>query len=1168
MKRYIHCKALAMHCRAICMINRLQKSAGKPILIMKLTAVILLVATLQVSASTYAQKVSLHQTNSNLKSVLSVIRKQTGYYFIFNKAVLQKARPVTINVNDQDLKEVLNSIFKDQNLSYEIKEKVIIITNAGSIPADRPINHSEKAPPVNIRGKVSDPKGLPLIGASVRIKGATKGTVTDAGGNFALAGIESDAVLLISYSGFVTQEIPVNGRTEFSVMLKDDIQSLSDVVVVGYGTQSKRAVTGSVTSVNYDKFKDRSFSNVTQALAGQLPGVNISQSQGAPGASPVVRIRGTSSITAGTNPLYVIDGLPVENFNLNLINPQDISSVEVLKDASSAAIYGSRGANGVIIITTKLGKPGTTNVNASYEFGVQTVNRKIDMMNAPQFVQYYIDAHNNAWIAAGGKASDPNSVRGSAYKIPEDFTSNPGQFGQGTDWQDVMFNTALSHNAQVSVSGGSDKTQFLVSGAYLDQDAVLDQNYYKRLALRVNLKHQISEKFTIGANISLTSIYDRTDGTQGKADVVSLGVTSDPIFPVYNENGNLGFRDPNSALYRFTQYSDLQLWNPYSLTREIQKQNKTYNTLATGYLEYKIIDGLKFRTSINANLTNSRYNSYQNALQKYGYSSAGPAIADNNTTSVLNWLSENTVTYDKQFDKHKITALVGYTAQHQRDEYAAVAGSNFPNDLVPTLNAGTITGGTTIASEWALLSYLGRINYSYEDKYFLTGTLRRDGSSRFGENNKYGYFPSASAGWLISDEDFMKDKVKWVSSLKLRASYGIAGNNQIPNYGAIGLLSASNYTYGSTVVNGLSVNNISNRDLKWEKTTQYNAGIDMAMFNSRLNLTLDAYYSVTKDLLLNVPVPDITGFSNQLTNIGKMRNQGLEIGISSKNLIHAFTWTTDFNFSVNRNKVLQLGPNNAPLNYTDFSVAVRTEVGQPVSNYYGYVFDGVYQNQAQINGSPHDPTTTPGDPIVRDVNGDGKITADDRTNIGNYQPKFISGITNTFGYKGIEFSFLLQGSYGGKIANQLVRYSGLWNGGRNAYADAFNYWRSEADPGDGTHFKPTVEPKGLQNQFSSYWIEDGSFLRVKNIRLSYALPKSAFAKMSSIKGVRVYVNAENVFLFSKYTNYDPENTTYAATTYSPTATTVSTIPTGAFLGVDYGSYPVPRIVTFGIKADF
>ncbi len=1129
---------------------------------MKITGVILLAVTLQVSAAGYAQKVSIHQRNSDLKTVLNTIRKQTGYYFIYNKAIIQQAKPVTIDVTDRNLEDVLREVLQGQRLDYEIKDKVIVITSAKAAEHTSPA-----APPVDISGRITDSKGLALIGASVRVKGGAKGAITDANGHFTISGIDNDAILIISYAGYTTQEVAVAGQLQLNINLKDDVKGLTDVVVVGYGTQSKRAVTGAVTSVSSDKFRDRSFSNVTQALAGQLPGVNISQAQGAPGSSPIVRIRGTSSITAGTNPLYVVDGLPVENFNLNLINPQDIASVEVLKDASSAAIYGSRGANGVIIITTKLGKPGETHINASYEFGIQQVNRRVKMMDAQQFVQYYIDAHNNAWVAAGGNASDPNSVRGPAYKIPEDFTSNPGQFGKGTDWQDVMFRTAPSHNAQVSMSGGTDKTQFLLSAAYLDQDAVLDQNYYKRLALRANLKHAISDKFTVGANLAFTTIFDRTDGVLGKADVVSLGLTNDPIFPIYNENGNLGFRDPKSVWYRFTQYSDLQLWHPYGLTREVDKQNKTFNTLATGYAEYNIIPGLKFRSSVNANLTNGRYNSYQNALQKYGYSSAGPAVAESNSTYSLNWLTENTLTYDTHFGEHGLTALIGYTAQQQRDEYAQVLASNFPNDLVHTINAGTVTGGTSLASQWSLISYLARVNYNYRNKYFLTGTIRRDGSSRFGENNKYGYFPSASAGWLISEEPFM-EHLPWVSNLKLRLSYGIAGNNQIPNYGAIALLTASNYTFGGNVSNGLNVSSIENQRLRWEKTTQYNAGLDMGLFNNRLGISVDAYYSVTKDLLLNVPVPDITGFSTQLTNIGRLRNQGLELNISSKNVTGAFTWTTDLNFSLNRNKVLQLGPNNAPLNYSDFSVNVRTEVGQPISNYYGYIFDGVYKNQAQIDASPHDPTTTPGDPIVRDVNGDKKITADDRTNIGNYQPKFIGGLTNTFSFKGIEFSFLLQGSYGGKIANQLIRYSGLWNGGRNAYADAYNYWRSESDPGDGKHFKPTVEPKGLQNQFSSYWVEDGSYLRVKNIRLSYTLPQSLFRAVPGLKTVRAYVNAENVFLFTKYTNYDPENTTYAATNYALSPAAATAFPTGAFLGVDYGSYPVPRIITFGIKADF
>jgi TonB-dependent starch-binding outer membrane protein SusC len=1031
-----------------------------------------------------------------------------------------------------------------------------------------------------IKGRVlGATDGDALIGVNIKIKGLKGGTSTNATGNFTLSVPIADNVILeVSYLGYKTQEIVIGDRSELEIRMVADSRSLNEVVVVGYGTQSRRAVTGSVASVSYDNFKDRSVSNVTQALAGQLAGVNISQSQGAPGQSPNIRIRGTSSITAGTNPLYVVDGMPIENFNLNNINPQDIASVEVLKDASSAAIYGSRGSNGVVIVTTKLGKPGKTAISANYEYGVQTVTRKIDLMDAQQFAQYYVDAHNNAYLAnvPGANVNDPNSVRTTLYKIPEDFT-NPtlrAQLGTGTDWQDVMFRAAPSHNAQVSFSGGTEKTQFLFSGAYLDQDAVLDNNFYKRLTIRSNIKQTVSDKLTVGLNLGLTGLYDRTDGTEGKSDVVSLALQSDPIFPVYNENGNLGFKDPKSTWYRFASYSDLQLWHPYSLTREVKKLNKSFNTLGTAFAEYKIIDGLKFRTSINANLFNTRYEFFWNKDQKFGYSSALPAQGAANSRFMLNWLSENTLNYQKKFGDHNLGALLGYTFQKQRDEYLAAGAGNYPNDLVPTLNAGTINSGTSLAYEWALLSYLGRLNYNYKNRYFLSGVLRRDGSSRFGANNRFGYFPSISAGWLVSDEAFMKT-VPSVSNLKLKASYGVSGNNQIPNYGPIGLLGASNYVYGNNLANGLNVTNIQNQDLKWEKTNMFNTGIEIGLFKNRVNLTAEYYNSITNDLLLNVPVPDITGFNTQLTNIGKLRNRGFELSLNTKNVAGKLNWTTDFNFSLNRNKVLQLGPGNAPLIYTDFVVTVKTEVGQPISNFYGYVFDGVYKNQAEVDASPQkNDGTTPGDPRVRDVTGDGAITEADRTTLGNNQPDFIAGLTNSFSYKGIELSFMLQGSFGGEVANQLIRYNGIWNGGRNAYAEVANYWRSPENPGDGTHFKPTIQPKGYQEKFSSYWVEDATFVRLRNIRISYALPASLL-KRTPAKGARIFINAENVHLWSKYLNYDPENTTYNSTSYGniysnavPTSTSSVTVPTGAFVGVDYGSYPNPRVVTFGAKFDF
>lgn len=1024
---------------------------------------------------------------------------------------------------------------------------------------------------ITITGKITDETGKPLPGTSILVKSSKTGTISNQDGAYSISA-EENSVLVFSSISYETQEILVSKRSVIDVSMQASNKTLNEVVVVGYGTQSKRAITGAVASVGFNEFKDRSFSNVTQSLAGKIAGVNITQSQGAPGVAPIIRIRGISSITAGTNPLFVVDGVPLENFNLNMINPQDIESVDVLKDASSAAIYGSRGASGVILITTKLGKPGKTNISVGYEQGTQQVIRKIGMMNAQQWINYYNDAHNNAWVdlnPATNKATDPSSARPVTYRIPDDFSTNPQQFGNGTDWQNVMFRVAPSHNAQLSVSGGTEKTQFMFSGAYLDQQAILDQNYYKRLAIRSNIKHKVSDRFTIGLNLGATTIFDRTDGTQGKSDVVSLALQSDPIFPVFNENGNLGYRDPNSVWNKYLPYNDLNLWHPYSLTRYIDKQNKSFNTLGTAFGEYYITDDLKFRSSISGNLSNTRYNSYRFKNQGYGYSSLLAAEGNSQTSYSLNWLSENTLTYDKRFNDHSLNVLAGYSVQKQRDEFASVTSGSFPNDLVETLNAGVVTSGSTFATEWSIISYLARAQYNFQNKYFFTAAIRRDGSSRFGTATRWGYFPSVSAGWLISDEKFMQN-LKAVNLLKLRVSYGVAGNNQIPNYGSISLLGTSNYASGGSLASGLAIGNIANTNLKWERTNQLNIGLDLRMLNDRIGVSAEFYNSITKDMLLNVPIPDISGFSNQLTNIGQMQNRGVELNLNTKNIVGKFTWSTDFNISANRNKVLQLGNSNAPIIYTDFLVAVKTEVGQPISNFYGYQVDGIFKNQAAVDAAPHYSTTKPGDPIIRDVNGDGKITADDRTTLGNYQPKFTAGLTNNFSFKGFDVSFMFQGSFGGKIVNQMYRYSGFWNNGRNMFAGVDNRWRSEADPGDGIHPRATLNLTGLQDQFTSLWVEDASFVRLKNIRISYTIPSSLLAR-TPLRNTRVYANADNVYLWSKYIGYDPENTTYNATNYSGNSNGLNAsgnAPNGAFIGVDYGSYPIPRVITIGLKTDF
>lgn len=1033
-----------------------------------------------------------------------------------------------------------------------------------------------------VKGLVQNNANIPLNGVSVVIRNTTNnftsGTSSDSSGVFTFSRIPSGGPYSFTFSmvGYESQtltgyQIKDDVTLSLIVKLKELPGSLDQVVVVGYGSQRKRAVTGSVVSVGYEQFKDRSFANVAQSIEGTVAGVNIITTQGAPGFGPTIRVRGINSITAGTNPLFVVDGMAMENFDLNIINPQDIQSIEILKDAASAAIYGSRGANGVILITTKLGKPGKPQVNLSYEHGLQKVVRRVKLMDAQQWIRYYIDARNNAWMASGPgrSASDPNSVRGNNknYLIPEEFITDPGKFGKGTDWQDVMFRTAQSKNTQVSVSGGTDKAQYLFSAGYLDQDAVLIDNFYKRLALRTNIRQKILDNLTAGLNISFTGVHNRTDGVEGKSDVISLGLQNDPIFPVYNENGNLGFLDPNSEWNRFASFG-VQLWHPYSLIKFADKLNKFYNTIAGGYIEYKPISDLTFRSSINAVLTQRNYNWFWRTNAGYGYSTLLPAEGRYQTYNNLNWLTENSLSYDKQFGDHTIGAMVAYTAQKQRGDTSQQRSTNYPNDLVQTLNAaGTPVLSTTTAGEWSVLSWLSRISYSYKDRYFINGTIRRDGSSRFGETTRWGYFPSLSAGWLISDELFMQN-VSFVNNLKLRVSYGVTGNNQIPNYGPISLLEGTRYVYSDNVVNGIRVATIPNPNLKWERTNQFNVGVDLALFNNRLNVTAEVYNSITKDLLLNVPIPILTGFATQLTNIGKIRNRGLELSISSKNMVHPnFRWATDFNISFNKNKVLQLGPNNAPVIVEEWGSRFVTAVGEPISNYEGYIFDGVYNNQNEIDKGPKYPSgivVTPGDPRVRDVDGNGIINAADRTTLGNAQPDFIAGLTNTFTYKNLELSFMLHGIFGNEIVNQQTRYNKFWNDSRNAYAAINNYWRSEQEPGDGKTFKPNAEYKGMQTQFSSFWVEDGSFVRIKNIRLSYTLPQ-LLASKTPFRNLRVYVNAENVHVFSDYLGFDPENSMYSTGTDAAAANT--TFPPGLMVGADYGSYPIPLTVTFGIKLD-
>ncbi len=1022
-----------------------------------------------------------------------------------------------------------------------------------------------------MKGNVVDENGEPMIGVTVRVKGKKDvATLTDLDGNFTLAAEQNDE-LEVSYIGYKALTVKAN-RDELKMSMQPDAVELDDFVVVGYGAVRKRDLTGSVSAIGSDKLKERSFGNALSSMAGQVSGVQITTSQGAPGMAASIKVRGATSINAGTTPLYVIDGMPIEddtksdgsngsnlqysNHNpMNYINPNDIESIEVLKDAASAAIYGSRGANGVVLITTKQGKTGKTRVDISYELGLSRVNRRIDLMDAKQWIDYETAARQNQW--ATDLAKNPNATMSyTSHVVPEEF-SDPAwleRIGNGTDWQDVLYRTGISHNVQASVSGGSEKTQFMVSLGYLNQEGVVITNDYDRISLRTNINHKVNNRLSIAAKMNVTRSNDSPQGLSGKSDVVSLACQSDPIFPLYVETGSLGFKDPESIWNTFVKYG-FQLWHPYSLTYEASKKLRTDNILASVSADYKIADGLTFKTQANVNTSDSHYEYYWNEGQNWGYSGWVAATGMYSTRVVDNWAWENTLNYSKTFNRdHSVTALAGYTMQKQTSTFATMTGTGFPNDLVHTLNASTSQTGSTLKSEWSLISYLARATYSYKGKYLASASIRADGCSRFGADNRYGYFPAVSAAWRMSEEAFMSGTRSWLDNLKIRASYGVTGNNQIDDYAAIGLLANKQYAINGTLENGLYTSTFPSRDLKWEKTGQYDFGFDLGLLNSRLNFTFDFYYSKTTDMLLNVPVPAITGFTESQTNIGSVRNQGVEFSISSVNIRNKdFVWTTDFNISANRNKVLSLGNNNAPIEVSTNSAVSRTEVGQPVGNYYGYKVIGVYST-AEIN----DPSVAkysgaePGDPKVLDVDGSGTIDSDDRTILGNYQPDFTWGMTNNFSFKGFEFSFMLTGTHGNEIMNQNARFLGFYNGARNLYASRTDYWKSDAEPGDGMTPKPRTVPNTIESSSSSMWVEDGSFVRIKNIRLGYTFPSSLTRKLG-INSVKLYVNMENVYVFSDYSNYDPEG---------------STFQTGYRVGYDYGAYPNPFTCTFGLNVSF
>jgi len=1017
--------------------------------------------------------------------------------------------------------------------------------------------------PNPVKGVVTDVNGQPLSGVSVIIKNTktnfTSGTTTDGSGVFTFSRISSGGPYSFTFStvGYESQtlsgyDIKENVTVPLAIKMTSTAASLDQVVVVGYGTQKRKDLTGAVASVGARDIKDLAVTRVDQALLGKVAGVQVKPVSGEPGVAPQVRIRGIGSISAGAGPLYVVDGYPTSS--IETLNPNDIESMDILKDASATAIYGSRGSNGVIIINTKRGKAGKPVITFDTYYGVQKVSKTPKFMNALQQAQYFYDGVKNRNIDVG------NDVSGSPatwkLKVPQIIIDViEGRNTTDIEPLDEVLQTAPQRQYQLSATGGSENVRYNLSAEYLDQEGLIISSDFKRYSLRANIDAKLSKKLAVRLNVNPTFI-NRSDVnssgvTTGSGDFSIMGgaTSVNPFYPIYNPDGSYFVYDGLEAVGNFN--------NPVALAKEVTAKQKRIGVLANLNLEYSIFNDLKFNVLLGGSLFSNKGMSFVPQLPSLFNQ---PAFGNDNASQIANWLTEYTLNYNRTFGKHALTGLAGFTAQKERGESNFLNSNNYPNNLVPTLSAvsGLISNGSSDIYEWSLVSYLGRINYNYNSKYYITASIRTDGSSRFGANKKYGVFPSAALAWRISDENFLQN-LSFLNELKLRASYGETGNNNIGNYEHFSTINYFKYPFGDAPVGGFAPGRLANPSLTWEKQKSVNAGVDASLFNKRLMVTVDHFKSRNTDLLLLVNIPDITGFSNSLRNIGEVNNTGWEFVLSTVNLKGKFQWGTDFNISTYKNKVVKLGPEGDPI----ISGGNITRIGQPIGMFYGWLTNGVFMNQAELDKGPiFSPGTASrsrlGDIRFVDVSGpdgkpDGIINSLDKTIMGSPYPDFYYGMTNNFGYNNLNLSVSLQGSHGNQILSVTRRSTFATRSRFRNAASQVNYWKSEKDPGDGNTPRPNDAPTGnVRGEYSQRWLDDGTYMRINNITLSYLLPESISRKML-LNSLRVYINATNPFIFTKNSGFNPD---------------VSNGNNALTPGQDLNDYPLPKSLILGLNISF
>ena len=998
-----------------------------------------------------------------------------------------------------------------------------------------------------ISGKVTDESGLPLPGVSVVVKGTNTGTTTDAAGTYSLNTPSDNGTLVFSYVGFLSVEEAINGRTTINVKLLTDTKSLSEVVVVGYGSQVKKEITGAVQTVSSAEIKDIPVSQISQKLQGRLAGVQINQTTGKPGQGMNIRIRGQLSVSGGSAPLYVIDGFPISG-DISNINPDEVEDITILKDAASTSLYGSRAANGVVLITTKKGKTGQTNVSLNAFVGTQKVPERglLDMMDAVEFAQFKKEFYEDA-----------------GQPVPDVF-QNPSQYeGKNNDWYGALLRRAPIQSYNLTITSNKEKVNTAIVAGVFNQQGVVLNNVYKRYSLRMNLDYALSDKVRIGFNVAPNYVFDntpRTDGTRGTG-ILFNALHTWPIMPIYQDNGELTLfnRFPGNTGNIFAYP------NWVRAAEELVNETKDVNILTNGFVEYRPIKGLMLKSTINAELRSSKFFFFNPSTATSRINVPIPTTAESIRENIddFSWLNENLITYGRNFGEHNFEVLGGFTNQRFRRDRSRIQADTYADDRLPTIQGGiniNRNGTNSGVEEWALTSFLSRLTYNFKGKYLLTAAIRTDGSSRFGADNRWGTFPSVSAGWVISDESFMQNLPK-VSFLKLRGSYGITGNNNIGNYTQYARINNTvNAVFGNNIAPGAIVSSLANSNLGWETTKQFDLGVDLGFFNDRLQLTYDYYNKRTTNLLYNVQVPQESGFGIFADNIGEIKFWGHEFAVTSRNTTGKLQWTTNANISFNRNRVLALAEGIDRV-YGDYHI---TKVGEPFGQFYGHIADGVYLNAEDLKNSPQVPgRSTVGSIKLLDLNGDGIITRggdfDDRAIMGNPFPKFIYGITNNLRYGNFDLGIVGSGSFGNQL---LIRHlfstanlDGVFN-----LVDGVKYrFRSVDNPGRG-FYGTTVgggNVTGIERDWmNSRFVADASFFTIKNVTLGYTFG----VENKYFKSARLYGSIQQLIVFTKYWG-GPNPETSAQNNGQGDGGNLSP-------GVDLSNYPVPRTSTIGINLNF